>query len=866
MIEELVARIVSGDIGSERLLVIAIGLVCGLAGAVVALIRKAASARENIRIETERARESEQRERQKCENLARILEISNRINATLDLGSLLDAIVHAVSESLGFRMALLRMYDEQSGTFVAKAFAGLNEEAIHKLSSRSVSLETFKSWMRDEFRMSKSYFISHKVGFWKDRENEIYIPDLGDRSDDEWHPMDTLFVPLWGRDRRLIGYLSVDDPVDRKIPTMEMIETLEIFANQAVTAIENARLYADLEDHIAKLRQMTKKLRELNQMKSNFVATVSHELKTPLTSIMAYAETLSRDWKETPRQIQMEFLKIIDEEAKRLTSIVENMLDLSKLESGRVEIKRCDTDLTNLFVEIKNLLSPAVQKKHISLDIALPENKIVAFVDGNMIKQVVINLVGNAIKFTPEGGRVTVRVKDMGTTVEFSVEDTGIGIPPESIDRIFEEFYQVDSSDTRRFGGVGLGLAIVKRIVEWHDGRIWVESEAGVGTKFTVCLPKHKAVTVIPSHDDAESEDVRKRKPVEELIVDMIAEMMGARTASLMLLDQESNELYVSAAMGLDESIVRSARVKVGCGISGWVAETGKPLLIYDIDSDQRFAPSRRPQYETNSLVSVPLKKGDEVIGVINVTNKITLTPFTKSDADLLQILADRISNVLQRAKHFENLKGEYETMVNSLMCLIESKRLVYTRKEVNVSELVVELGRAMGLCEGDVRMLQYVSQIYDVGMVGIGEGVLGRRGALRVGEYASVKRHPEVGVGIVEPIEFMEQVKEVMLRHHERYDGSGYPGGLRGEEIPIGARILAVVDAYSSMVSERPYRRAMSEVEAIEELRRCSGTQFDPIVVEKFIEILDGRHRDKMLKPEEGGKVDVAWQSSGCR
>jgi HD-GYP domain-containing protein (c-di-GMP phosphodiesterase class II) len=133
--------------------------------------------------------------------------------------------------------------------------------------------------------------------------------------------------------------------------------------------------------------------------------------------------------------------------------------------------------------------------------------------------------------------------------------------------------------------------------------------------------------------------------------------------------------------------------------------------------------------------------------------------------------------------------------------------------------------------------------------MVRVGEGILRKQGGLRVGEYESVKRHPEEGVDIVGPIEFLEQVKEIILHHHERYDGGGYPGGLSGESIPIGARVLAVIDAYSSMVSDRPYRTAMDVDEAIEELRRCSGTQFDPEVVKRFIDVVN---RNRASEPTE--------------
>ena len=805
-------------------------------------LKRQAQANACARREAQKVLTIEEKERKRANNLARILEMSNHINANLELEPLLNEVAEAVRQSLGFRMALLRILDEESRCFVARAFAGLSEDAVRKLSASTIPLETFKTWMREEFKISQSYFISHEHGFWNDREDEVYIPDLGERKQGEWHPKDSLFVPLWTRDQHLVGYLSVDDPVDRRIPSKETLETLEIFANQAVTAIENARLYGRLEDHVVQLRDMTRRLKELNEIKSNFVATVSHELRTPLTSIRAYAETLSRDWGSSPRETEVEFLKIIEEEAQRLTKIVEDMLDLSKMESGRVEVSKSEIDLRGLMRDAAQILAPTARKTYVELQVPEEASPVVAFVDGCMIKQLLLNLVGNAIKFTPEGGKVRMDILDLDSTVELSVEDTGIGIPASSVKRIFDQFYQVDSSATRRYGGVGLGLAIVKSIVEWHEGKIWVESEGGEGAKFTVRLPKRKAVTA-ERGDIAIGGDVwccEKRIP--ELVVDMIAELMGAKTASLMLVDKENEELFVSAAMGLDEGVIKSARVKVGDNISGLVAKTGKPLLVRDIEEDERFRQTGRPQYETNSLISVPLKDGDSVIGVLNVTNKISLTPFTDNDANVLQSLADRVTTVLGKVRHYEGIKSEFSAIVDSLRCLIESRRLAGSKKGIEITDLVTELAQAVGLGEDEMRLLQYVSGIYDVGMVKVGEGILRRRGGLRVGEYESVKRHPEVGVEIVGPIEFLEQVKEIILHHHERYDGGGYPGGLQGDSIPIGARILAVVDAYSSMLSDRPYRSALTVEEAIEEIRRCSGSQFDPDIVEKLVGVLNKR------------------------
>ena len=839
MIPEYLAGFYVGEVSAAVIALATSLAVLVLGVTTLVALRRQALANAYAEREASRTREIEAKEKIRANNLATILEISNRINANLELEPLLSEIVEAISQSLGFRMALLRILDPETRSFVARAFTGLDEAAIQKLSSRTIPLETFKTWMREEFRISQSYFISHEHGFWNNQEDEVYVPDLGQRADDEWHPMDSLFVPLWTRDQQLVGYLSIDDPVDRKIPGRQTIETLEIFANQAVTAIENASLYGRLEQHVGQLRDMTRRLRELNEIKSNFVATVSHELRTPLTSIRAYAETLARDWGSSPRETEVEFLKIIEEEAQRLGKIVEDMLDLSRMESGKVEVQKAQIDLRKVIKDAYQILSPAARKKYIVLEVPEGGEPLEVFADAGMMKQLLLNLVGNAIKFTPEGGKVTLCAADLESTVELSVEDTGIGIPPASAKRIFEEFYQVDSSATRRYGGVGLGLAIVKSIVEWHDGRIWVESEGNKGAKFTVRVPKRKAVAPVRGDVQEKDEAWQCDKHIPELLVDMIAEFMGAKTASLMLVNRESDDLYVSAAMGLDQAIMKNARVKVGESISGWVAQTGKPVLVQDIEMDDRFHRPNRPQYESNSLVSVPLRIGDQVIGVVNVTNKISLTPFTDNDTQVLQVLADRVASIIQKVKRYEGIRHEFGSIVHSLRCLIDARRMSHSKRGEQLSRLVVELGRAVGMSEEDVRLLQYVSRIYDVGMVRVGEGILRKRGGLRVGEYESVKRHPEEGVDIVGPIEFLEQVKEIILHHHERYDGGGYPGGLSGDGIPLGARVLAVVDAYSSMVSDRPYRGAMEVNRAIEELRRCSGSQFDPNVVDKLEQVI---------------------------
>jgi HD-GYP domain-containing protein (c-di-GMP phosphodiesterase class II) len=235
----------------------------------------------------------------------------------------------------------------------------------------------------------------------------------------------------------------------------------------------------------------------------------------------------------------------------------------------------------------------------------------------------------------------------------------------------------------------------------------------------------------------------------------------------------------------------------------------------------------------------VPIRLKGEVVGVLTVADKHGNHEFfDEDDLGLLAAMGDRIGVAIERATSYESARDQFVSAMVAMKSVMEARNMP-AGKSMDHAALVAGLARSMNVGDEEVKLLQYVSRIYDVGMTKIGDGILRKRGGLRVGEYESVKRHPEEGVDIVGPIEFLEQVKEVILHHHERFDGGGYPGGLSGEGIPMGARILAVVDSYSSMLSDRPYRPALSVEEAIEELRRGRGTQFDPKIVDKFIELL---------------------------
>ncbi|HYQ88166.1 MAG TPA: HD domain-containing phosphohydrolase [Candidatus Binatia bacterium] len=790
--------------------------------------------------------------RKRAARIKKVLEIATSINSNLSLDVVLHEIVHAVSDAAGFRIVLLRVLNEGGKDFEARAFAGLSREAIRKLEQHVVPRTEFESWLKEEFRVGRSYFISHERKFWGEEDEEGYTPELGVRQEGEWHQEDVLFVPLYTKDGAAVGYFSVDDPVDRRLPSRETIETLEILATHAVVAIQNASLYERLNESMARLEEATERSEQVAELKNQFISTVSHELLTPLTAIRAYAEALLEHVGSTTVDMQRQFLGVIDEQSLKLRHLIDSILELSQLESGRFRMVREPFNLTALTHEVVTILASMADTKKITLVVETSVPEIVIEADRELMRRVLNNLGSNAIKFTHEAGTVTFRLAIEGRAVRIQVEDTGIGIPEDGIGRIFDKFYQIDNSLSREYPGVGLGLTISKSIVEWHGGEISAESKAGIGSRFTVLLPVTAGDAHVITHASwTPSRSVSNH--LTRLTVEMIAEVMNARTASFMLVDEERSELYIRAARGLREEVVCGTRVRIGDSIAGWVAKHGQPLLVTNIEEDPRFGRPNGHQYETKSLLSVPVKIEGRVVGVININNKISRTPFTEDDRALLSSLADRVALAWKRVSDHERSSDRTEETAKALTAIIENARR--SRLKLNGGSMAgraVAVGRKLGLAEEDLEALAYVASVHDVGMGQVDLSVLQEPGRLDDETWAQVALHPLRSAEIVKPIEFQEQVTEIIMAHHERMDGRGYPKGLQGSQIPIGARIIAVLDAYESMTIGRPYREAMAHAEALREIQQCKGTQFDSRVVEAFSQVFESEENTKLVRSGE--------------
>jgi two-component system sensor histidine kinase BarA len=270
--------------------------------------------------------------------------------------------------------------------------------------------------------------------------------------------------------------------------------------------------FRELEDKNQKLQVAYDRLKELDRLKSNFLATVSHELRTPLTSIIGYSEMLVEGLAGDLTKEQREFVQTIRDKGDQLLALIKGLLDLSKLESGTMSLRKNHVDVAALVKDVVSTMTPTARKKEVELAFEIEKGLPPIWADAERLRQVLLNLTENAIKFTPVSGSVRLIAKLTGmdassggdaggmvllgarrTGVELRVIDSGIGIPEVERSRVFDAFYQVDSSSTREAGGTGLGLSIVKRLVDGHDGNVRIEANQPRGTVFVVTIPVKRA-------------------------------------------------------------------------------------------------------------------------------------------------------------------------------------------------------------------------------------------------------------------------------------------------------------------------------------------------------------------------------------
>ncbi|HAG49856.1 MAG TPA: hypothetical protein DHU69_01375 [Deltaproteobacteria bacterium] len=328
---------------------------------------------------------------------------------------------------------------------------------------------------------------------------------------------------------------------------------------------------------------------------------------------------------------------------------------------------------------------------------------------------------------------------------------------------------------------------------------------------------------------------IPKMQDVLHRIVDAIRNLILCDTCSIMLLDVKREFLTVQASYGLDERYVQGAIQRMGDGIAGWVALHRKPLLLNGPIQEGQFNNYMEHEKNIVSSIAIPIETKDGIIGVVCISMKSEYE-YTKDDERRLLLIVRNLAIAMENAHLFEELE---KTNLETIMALAQAleTRDAYTRGHTErTARLALAIAERLELPEKTKERLKYAAILHDIGKIGIPDNILNKPGKLTDEEYTFIKQHSIRGAEIVKQVDALKLVATIILHHHERWDGSGYPDGLKGEKIPIEARIVSVLDAFDAMTSDRPYRRALTVEVAIAELKRCSGTQFDPKVIDAFM------------------------------
>lgn len=272
--------------------------------------------------------------------------------------------------------------------------------------------------------------------------------------------------------------------------------------------------------------------------------------------------------------------------------------------------------------------------------------------------------------------------------------------------------------------------------------------------------------------------------------------------------------------------------------VAAWVAQNEEPLVM-ETGETKMFHEFPPLPDSIRSYIAFPLRTPQRTIGVLNLVRARDKHPFSNVDLEIVNVLASQASISVENVRLYQNIHDNYLKTIRAFALAVEAKDRYTHGHSENVMKYTIVIGKRLGLSEDDLENVKYAGLLHDVGKIGMSELILNKPGRLTPAEFDEIKKHPTLGANIIADVPFLRPLVPMVLHHHEFYDGSGYPSGIKGEEIPFGARILAVADAYEAMTSDRPYRRSLSSQAAMEILTSGKGRQFDPNIVDTFCEIL---------------------------
>lgn len=323
-------------------------------------------------------------------------------------------------------------------------------------------------------------------------------------------------------------------------------------------------------------------------------------------------------------------------------------------------------------------------------------------------------------------------------------------------------------------------------------------------------------------------------------IVETTCKILNLEICALLLLDEDTGILSTAASIGIEDKLAGQIRIKKGDEISGAVAKYNVVKIINDLEKQTPLYQLKYDRCYKNSLMSLPLCFKDKVLGVLNTSTKKSGNPFSPDDVKIINVIALESAVAIQNAKLYEELQKNYLNTIISLASTIDARDPYTHRHSKNVTKYAVRLAQEIKLPTQVIENIRYAGLLHDIGKISIKDEILLKAGKLTEEEYHQIKTHPVKAEEIIKTLPFLAEVTHIIRHHHERFDGNGYPDGIKGENIEVGARILMIADVFDAMTTNRPYRKALSLAEAKNELIKNKDTQFDPHIADYFLHVLE--------------------------
>lgn len=742
------------------------------------------------------------------------------LQARRDQQDLHACTVELVRSLFDFAEVVLYQWSASLEVFEAQAAAGIDLEQVRRGAVAHLDRSQYEQLAHPRYRISDSFLVPPSR-----QPRPLAVP----ADEAVWPEDQRLIVPLIDPAGTVHGFLDLSRPGSGHAPDLLRIRYLELLARQLAAILEVLEMRERLASQRAELAQAAERLQALGDLRSNFVANVSHELRTPLTSIIGYAEMLRERGEDMTPQMRREFVTVIHEQGLQFKDIINDLLDLDRMEEGDEKPERTECDLAAIMRRLAEDWRQRAAAAAQELVVESSEVSLTLQADPVLCQQLLSHLVDNALKFTPSHGRISVRLSEQGTAVRLEVEDSGIGIPEDKLHTIFEQFYQVDGSSTREKGGQGVGLAICQDIVSWHDGRIWAENVPQGGSRLTVLLPRRPHV-VMPEPPQAVHPVFHEPRLFLQRLVHWVGENLGVRTVVLLTANRGGGQLSVLCATGLPAGRLEGLRLAPGVGLVGQVWREGRTRLAAPAAGDVLLT-GKAP------ALCVPLAGEQDIRGVIVVRDRLDGRRLSDDDRLLLEAMAPRLVHLLARYRGHEETTRDFAAIQSSLRVTTRVGTLPHADVAAVCQEICLATARRLDLAEEDIRHLAFALHYYDVGLGCVPPYLLNKTERLTEAERALLERHVKVGLTTLAPLQPSSKVRQIILHHHENYDGTGYPKGLAGEAIPLGSRLIALSDSLRALLQRRPWRPAVPLTDALAEIQALTGTRYCPRLTAIFLE-----------------------------